>query len=180
MVAYHDMEWGLPVHDDRTHFEFLVLEGAQAGLSWSTILNKRDGYRRAFAEFDAAKVARYSQAKVERLLGDPSIVRNRLKVEATVSNAKAFLELQAAEGSFDTFLWGIAGGKPLIRRRRTMSDIPPSTPLSHKVSAELKGRGFRFVGPTVMYAHLQAVGVVNDHVLSCFRWEEVQKKEIRS
>jgi DNA-3-methyladenine glycosylase I len=175
MVAYHDTEWGLPVRDDRTHFEFLVLEGAQAGLSWSTILNKREGYRRAFAGFDAARVARYSSSKVEQLLLDASIVRNRAKVEATVLNAKAFLEVQKSEGSFDAFLWGLAGGKPLVRRRRTMSDIPAQTPLSRKVSAELKQRGFRFVGPTVIYAHLQAVGVVNDHVVSCFRWAEVQE-----
>ena len=175
MVAYHDREWGLPVHDDRNHFEFLVLEGAQAGLSWSTILNKREGYRRVFADFAAAKVARYSQAKVERLLLDPSIIRNRAKVNATVSNAKAFLDLQKDEGSFDDYLWTLAGGKPIVRRRRTMSDIPATSPLSVKLSADLKRRGFKFVGPTVMYAHLQAVGVVNDHVMSCFRWQEVQK-----
>ncbi|MEE8332044.1 MAG: DNA-3-methyladenine glycosylase I [Acidimicrobiia bacterium] len=174
MVAYHDKEWGLPVHDDRTHFEFLVLEGAQAGLSWSTILNKREGYRRSFADFDAAKVARYSPAKIEKLLTDPSIVRNRAKVAATVSNAKAFLDLQKDEGSFNAYLWGLAGGKPIVRRRRSMSDIPATSPLSHKLSTDLKERGFRFVGPTVMYAHLQAVGVVNDHVVSCFRWSEVQ------
>ncbi len=174
MVAYHDKEWGLPVHDDRTHFEFLVLEGAQAGLSWSTILNKREGYRRSFADFDVAKVARYSPAKVEKLLTDPSIVRNRAKVTATVSNAKAFLDLQKDEGSFDAYLWDLAGGKPVVRRRRSMSDIPATSPLSRKLSTDLKDRGFRFVGPTVMYAHLQAVGVVNDHVVSCFRWSEVQ------
>jgi DNA-3-methyladenine glycosylase I len=175
MVAYHDTEWGLAVHDDRVHFEFLILEGAQAGLSWSTILNKREGYRRAFSNFEPAAVARYTPARVERLLADPSIVRNRAKVEAAVSNAQRFIELQEAEGSFDDFLWGLAGGEPLVRRRRFMSDIPAETPLSHKVSAELKRRGFKFVGPTVMYAHLQAVGVVNDHVVSCFRWEEVQQ-----
>jgi DNA-3-methyladenine glycosylase I len=175
MVAYHDTEWGLPVHDDRVHFEFLVLEGAQAGLSWSTILNKREGYRRAFSNFEPAAVARYTPARVERLLGDPSIVRNRAKVEAAVSNAAAFLELQEAEGSFDDFLWDFVGGTPVVRKRRYMSDIPAETPLSQKVSKTLKKRGFKFVGPTVIYAHLQAVGVVNDHVVSCFRWEEVQK-----
>ena len=176
MVAYHDSEWGVPVHEDRVHFEFLVLEGAQAGLSWSTILNKREGYRRAFSGFEAAAVARYTPARVERLLQDPSIVRNRAKVEATVANAQAFLDLQREEGSFDDFLWGMAGGEPIVRRRRFMSDIPAQTPLSQEVSKELKRRGFKFVGPTVMYAHLQAVGVVNDHVVSCFRWEEVQER----
>ena len=174
MVAYHDTEWGVPVHDDRVHFEFIILEGAQAGLSWSTILNKREGYRRAFSNFEAAAVARYTAARVERLLKDPSIVRNRAKVEAAVSNAQAFLKMQAEEGSFDDWIWAIAGGEPVVRRRRYMSDIPAVTPLAEKVSKELKRRGFKFVGPTVMYAHLQAVGVVNDHVVSCFRWEEVQ------
>ena len=175
MVHYHDTEWGLPVHDDKVHFEFLILEGAQAGLSWSTILNKREGYRRAFSDFEPSAVARYTQARVERLLQDPSIVRNRAKVESAVSNAAAFLELQKEEGTFDDWLWGMAGGEPIVRRRRYMSDIPAVTPLAEKVSKELKKRGFRFVGPTVMYAHLQAVGVVNDHVVSCFRWEEVQQ-----
>ena len=175
MIAYHDDEWGLPVHDDRVHFEFLVLEGAQAGLSWSTILNKRDGYRRLFADFDPAEVARFTPEQIDELLTDPGIVRNRAKVEAAVGNAKAFLEVQAAAGSFDDYLWAFVDGKPVVNRWTTMSQIPAETPLSSAVSKDLKSRGFRFVGPTIVYAHLQAVGVVNDHVVDCFRWAEVQR-----
>jgi DNA-3-methyladenine glycosylase I len=174
MIAYHDEEWGLPAHDDRVHFEFLVLEGAQAGLSWSTILNKRDGYRRLFADFDVAKVARFTPKRVEKLLTDPAIVRNRMKVESTVGNARAFLDLQADRGSFDAYLWGFVDGKPVVNRWKRMNQIPAETPLSQAVSKDLKKRGFRFVGPTIMYAHLQAVGVVNDHVVDCFRWSQVQ------
>ncbi len=173
MVAYHDEEWGVPVHDDRTHYEFLVLEGAQAGLSWSTILNKRDGYRKAFAGFDPARVARFTPARVEKLLADPSIVRNRLKVESAVSNARAFLEVQEDAGSFDAWLWSFVGGEQVVNRWTRMAQIPAETPLSQAVSKDLKRRGFRFVGPTIVYAHLQAVGVVNDHVVDCFRWAEV-------
>ncbi len=174
MVAYHDEEWGVPVHDDRTHFEFLVLEGAQAGLSWSTILNKRDGYRKAFAGFDPAQVARFTPSRVEKLLADPSIVRNRLKVESAVTNARAFLELQDEAGSFDGWLWGFVDDAPVVNGWKRLEQIPAETALSQAVSKELKRRGFRFVGPTIVYAHLQAVGVVNDHLVDCFRWAEVQ------
>ncbi len=173
MVAYHDTEWGVPVHDDRKHFEFLILEGAQAGLSWSTILNKRDGYRKAFAGFDPAKVAAFSAARVEKLLADPSIVRNRLKVESAVTNARAFLDLQDEAGSFDAWLWGHVDGTPVVNRWRRLDELPAETSLSQEVSKALKKRGFRFVGPTIVYAHLQAVGVVNDHLVSCFRHSEV-------
>ncbi len=169
MVAYHDEEWGVPVHDDRTHFEFLVLEGAQAGLSWSTILRKRGGYRKAFAGFDPARVARFTPARVEKLLGDPSIVRNRLKVESAVTNAHAFLRLQDEAGSFDAWLWAFVDGQPVVNRWERLGELPAETELSQAVSKDLKRRGFRFVGPTIMYAHLQAVGVVNDHVVGCFR-----------
>ncbi len=175
MVAYHDDEWGVPVHDDWTHFEFLVLEGAQAGLSWSTILNKRDGYRKAFAGFDPAKVARFTPARVEKLLADPSIVRNRLKVESAVTNARAFLDVQGEAGSFDSYIWAFVDGQPVVNRWRSLGDLPAETPLSQAVSKDLKRRGFRFVGSTIVYAHLQATGLVNDHVVDCFRWAEVQE-----
>jgi len=174
MIAYHDTEWGVPTHDDLSHFEFLVLEGAQAGLSWSTILNKREGYRKAFAGFDPARVARFTPARVEKLLADPAIVRNRAKVESAVGNARAFLDLVAAEGSFDSWLWGFVDGAPIVNGFRRLDELPAETDLSRRVSKELKGRGFRFVGPTIVYAHLQAVGVVNDHLVDCFRWSEVQ------
>ncbi len=174
MIAYHDEEWGLPTHDDAVHFEFLILEGAQAGLSWSTILNKRDGYRRLFADFDVAKVARFSPKRVDKLLTDPGIVRNRMKVEAAVGNARAVLDIQAEVGSFDAYLWGFVDGAPVVNRWKRMSQIPAETPLSQAMSKDLKKRGFRFVGPTIMYAYLQSVGVVNDHVVDCFRWSEVQ------
>jgi DNA-3-methyladenine glycosylase I len=172
-LAYHDEEWGVPVHDDRRLFEMLVLEGAQAGLSWSTILNKREGYRRAFAGFDPAKVARFDGRKVDRLLADPSIVRNRLKVESTVANARAVLDVQEEGGSLDSFLWSFVGSGPKVNRFRTLSDIPAETPESKAMSKDLKRRGFRFVGPTVCYAFMQACGLVNDHVVSCFRYREV-------
>jgi DNA-3-methyladenine glycosylase I len=173
-LAYHDEEWGVPVHDDRRLFEMLTLEGAQAGLSWSTILNKREGYRRAFAGFDPAKVARFTPAKVERLLQDPGIVRNRLKVESTVANAKAVLAVQREFGTLDAYLWSFVGGQPMVNRWRQLADLPADTPASRDMSRDLKRRGFRFVGPTVCYAFMQAVGMVNDHVAHCFRWRQIQ------
>ncbi len=173
MVAYHDTEWGVPVHHDPTHFEFLVLEGAQAGLSWSTILKRRAGYRKAFAGFDPVKVARFTPARVEKLLGDPGIIRNRAKVEATVRNARAFLEVQEEFGSFDAYIWGFVGGRPLVNKWRRMGQLPAATAESEAVSADLRRRGFGFVGPTICYAHLQAAGLVNDHVVGCFRYAEL-------
>jgi DNA-3-methyladenine glycosylase I len=172
-VPYHDTEWGVPVHDDRVHFEFLVLEGAQAGLSWLTILKKRDGYRLNFADFEAAKVARFTPKRIEKILLDPGIIRNRAKVEATVRNARAFLAVQEEFGSFDTYIWGFVGGKPKVNKWRRLEQLPATTPLSEAVSADLRQRGFRFVGPTVCYSHLQATGLVNDHLTSCFRYAEL-------
>ncbi len=174
-LAYHDEEWGVPVHDDRLLFEMLTLEGAQAGLSWSTILNKREGYRRAFADFDPGAVARFSGRKVDRLLADPSIVRNRLKVESTVANAREVLRVQEEEGSLDAYLWSFVGGAPKVNRYRTLGDIPAETAESTAMSKDLKRRGFRFVGPTVCYAFMQACGLVNDHVVGCFRYREVAR-----
>ena len=168
-IRYHDEEWGVPVHDDRVQFEFLILEGAQAGLSWSTILNKREGYRKAFADFDPEKVARFTKKRVEKLLQDPSIVRNRLKVESTVSNAKAFLAVQEEFGSFSDYIWGFVDGKPIQTRCKRDRDIPATTAESDALSKDLKKRGFRFVGSTIVYAHMQATGLVNDHVTGCFR-----------
>ncbi len=173
MVAYHDTEWGVPVHDDATHFEFLVLEGAQAGLSWSTILRRRAGYRKAFAGFDAAKVARFSPGHVDKLLEDPGIIRNRAKVEATVRNARAFLAVQDEFGSFDSYIWGFVGGRPVVNRWRRIEQVPATSPESEALSADLRRRGFGFVGPTVCYAHLQAAGLVNDHLAGCVRHREV-------
>lgn len=172
-LAYHDEEWGVPVHDDRSLFEMLVLEGAQAGLSWSTILHKREGYRAAFAGFDPVKVARFGDAKIERLLANPGIVRNRLKVESAVANAKVVLEVQRAVGSLDAYLWSFVGGAPLVGRWRSFDHIPALTPESAAMSKDLKRRGFRFVGPTVCYAFMQATGMVNDHVVGCFRFTEL-------
>jgi len=169
MLAYHDEEWGTPSHDDRHLFEMLTLEGAQAGLSWSTILRKREGYRRAFAAFDPAVVARFTATDVERLLADPGIVRNRLKVESTVNNAARVLEVQEAEGSLDAYLWRFVDGAPIVNRWRSLSELPAETELSKAISKDLKRRGFRFVGPTVMYAFMQAVGLVDDHTKDCFR-----------
>lgn len=166
-IRYHDEEWGRPVHDDRRLFELLVLEGAQAGLSWETILRKRENYRRAFLDFDPARVARMRQSTVERLLRDPGIVRNRAKVESTVSNAKAFVAVQREFGSFDAFIWRFVGGKPIVGRWRRRSQLPGSTPESEAMSKELRRRGFRFVGPTICYAFMQAVGLVNDHIIGC-------------
>ncbi|QKK01606.1 MAG: DNA-3-methyladenine glycosylase I [Pseudomonadota bacterium] len=170
---YHDREWGVPVHDDRRLFEFLVLEGAQAGLAWITILRKREGYRKAFAQFDPAAVARFGQRDVERLMNDVSIVRNRLKIEAAISNARAFLEVQKAFGSFDDYIWGFVDGEPILNRFGRQADIPARTELSNTISKDLRRRGFRFVGPTIVYAHMQATGMVNDHVVDCFRWREL-------
>lgn len=175
MWSYHDEEWGVPVHDDQKHYEFLVLEGAQAGLSWSTILSKREAYRRAFAEFDPEKVARFSKAKIERLLQDPGIVRNRLKVESAVSNAKAFLKLQDELGGFDGYIWKFVEGKPKTNVWTTMKELPAMTAESDALSKDLKQRGFKFVGSTIMYAHMQACGLVNDHVVTCRRWKEIQR-----
>ena len=174
-IRYHDEEWGVPVHDDRTQFEFLVLEGAQAGLSWSTILNKREGYRKAFADFDAEKVARFTKKRVEKLLQDPSIVRNRLKVESTVTNAKAFLAVQEQFGSFSDYIWGFVDGKPIQNKFRRDRDIPATSPESDALSKDLKKRGFKFVGSTIIYAHMQATGLVNDHVAGCFRYKACAK-----
>ena len=174
-IRYHDEEWGVPVHDDRTQFEFLILEGAQAGLSWSTILNKREGYRKAFAEFDPQKVARFTKKRIEKLLQDPSIVRNRLKVESAVSNAKAFLDVQEEFGSFSDYIWGFVDGKPIQNRFKQDSDVPATSPESDALSKELKKRGFRFVGSTIIYAHMQATGLVNDHVTGCFRHKACAK-----
>jgi DNA-3-methyladenine glycosylase I len=168
-IAYHDEEWGVPSHDDRHLFEMLVLEGAQAGLSWSTILRKREGYRRAFAGFDPTKVARFTPARIERLLQDPSIVRNRLKVESAANNARRVLEVQRELGSLEAYLWSFVGGRPIVGRWRSWRDIPPETAESRAMSKDLKRRGFRFVGPTVCYAFMQAAGLVNDHTRSCFR-----------
>jgi DNA-3-methyladenine glycosylase I len=167
---YHDEEWGVPVHDDRVHFESLILEGAQAGLSWSTILKKREGYRKAFADFDANKVARFSEKKLEKILLDPGIVRNRLKVYAAVNNAKQFLKLQKEFGSFDKYIWQFVGGKPIVNIRKTMKEVPATTPESDALSKDLIKRGFKFVGSTVIYAHMQACGLVNDHLIDCWRY----------
>jgi DNA-3-methyladenine glycosylase I len=174
-IAYHDEEWGVPVHDDRVLFEFLILEGAQAGLSWSTILRKRDAYRRAFDRFDPRKVARYDERKVAALLADAGIVRNRAKIESAIKNAKAFLKVQEEFGSFDAYQWRFVDGRPLQNRRRAIGDIPARTAESDAMSKDMKSRGFSFVGSTILYAHMQAVGMVNDHVVECFRQREVAK-----
>jgi DNA-3-methyladenine glycosylase I len=174
-LAYHDEEWGVPSHDDRHLFEMLILEGAQAGLSWSTILGKRQRYRTVFAGFDPAKVARFTPARVERLLADPGIVRNRAKVEAAVGNARASLEVADEFGSLDTYLWGFVKGKPIRNRWRALAQIPAETDESRAMSKDLKRRGFRFVGPTICYALMQATGMTNDHVTTCFRWAEVNQ-----
>ncbi len=173
-IAYHDAEWGVPLHDDRALFELLILEGAQAGLSWSTILNKRDNYRKAFDGFDARKIARYTASKVARLLADPGIVRNRFKVTAAVQNAKAFLAVQKEFGSFDSYIWRFVGGKPKQHRRRGMKQVPARTPESDAMSKDLVRRGFKFVGSTICYAYMQATGMVNDHLVGCFRHAQVQ------
>lgn len=174
-VRYHDEEWGVPLRDDRRLFEFVVLEGAQAGLSWLTILRKREGYRKAFAGFDPLEVARFDTARVERLLQDPSIVRNRAKVEAAIGNARAFLAVQEEHGSFADYVWRFVDGIPVQNRWRTPAEVPATTPLAEQISKDLRRRGFRFVGPTIVYAHLQATGVVNDHLVGCFRHREVAR-----
>ncbi len=172
-VAYHDREWGVPAHDDRTLFEFLILEGAQAGLAWVTILRKREGYRRAFAGFDPERVAAFGPERVAELLADPGIVRNRAKVEAAVGNARALVAVQRSHGSFDRFIWSFVDGSPVQNAWRSLDQVPAFTPLAERVSKELKRLGFRFVGPTIVYAHMQATGMVNDHLVSCHRWRKL-------
>ncbi len=176
-IKYHDEEWGLPVHDDRVHFEFLILEGAQAGLSWSTILKKRDGYRKAFAEFDPIRVSRFTQARIEKILTDPGIIRNRLKVNAAVNNAKRFLEIQKEFGSFDRYIWQFVNGKPIVNHWKSLSEVPATTAESDALSKDLIKRGFKFVGSTVIYAHMQACGLVNDHLVDCWRHSAVNKRK---
>ena len=171
MIRYHDEEWGVPVHDDRTLFEFLILEGAQAGLSWSTILNKRENYRHAFDGFDADRIARYDKKKIRQLLGDPGIVRNRLKIAASVENAKAFLRVRQEFGSFDRYIWQFVGGKPRVNKWKTPRQVPARTTESDAMSKDLKKRGFKFVGSTICYAFMQAVGMVDDHLVKCFRYK---------
>ena len=172
-VKYHDEEWGAPVHDDQRHYEFLVLEGAQAGLSWSTIIKKREGYRKAFVNFDYKKVALFDETKIEELLQDPGIIRNRLKVKSAVTNAQRFLEVQKEFGSFDAYIWQFVGGKPIVNKWKKMGEVPASTKESDALSQDLKKRGFKFVGTTIIYAHMQACGLVNDHTTDCFRYKEV-------
>lgn len=175
--AYHDQEWGVPVHDDNLLFEFLILEGAQAGLSWLTILRKRSGYRDAFAGFDPEVVARFDEAKMTELLANPGIVRNRLKVASAISNARAFLAVQQEFGSFDAYQWRFVDGKPICNTWKSIREVPASTPVSDAMSRDLKQRGFRFVGSTICYAHMQAVGMVNDHTVDCFRWREIAEMD---
>ena len=175
MREYHDREWGVPVHDDRKHFEFLVLEAAQAGLSWSIVLNKREGYRKAFSQFDPKKVARFSKAKIDKLAADPAIIRNRLKIESAVRNARAFLAVEKEFGSFDKYCWQFVDGKPRQNRWASIRQIPARTPESDNFSKDLKQRGFNFVGSTIIYAHMQAVGMVNDHLVDCFRYRAIQR-----
>jgi DNA-3-methyladenine glycosylase I len=173
MVEYHDKEWGVPVHDDQTLFEFLVLEGAQAGLSWQTVLNKRENYRKAFHAFQPSKIAGYNSKDVQRLLRDPGIIRNRLKIEATINNARRVLEIQKEFGSFDKYIWRFVGGNPIKHASKSLNDIPPTTKESDVMSKDLRKRGLRFVGPTICYAFMQAVGMVNDHTIECFRYDAV-------
>ena len=175
MIQYHDNEWGVPVHDDRKHFEFLVLEGAQAGLSWSLVLKKREGYRRAFSQFDPGKVARYTDERIRELISDPAIIRNRMKIEAAVRNARALLAIQEEFGSFDAYCWRFVNGRPKLNRWKATEEIPATSPESDAFSKDLKRRGFGFVGPTVIYAHMQAVGMVNDHLVDCFRYQEIRQ-----
>lgn len=172
-LQYHDEEWGMPAHDDRKHFEFLVLESAQAGLSWITILRRRDNYRTAYSNFKPGVVAKYKTAEINKLLNNPGIIRNRRKIEASINNAARFLEIQEEYGSFDSYIWGFIDGNPVINRWKTLSRIPVKTALSEKISADLQSKGFKFIGPTIIYSHLQAVGLVNDHIVSCFRYNEI-------
>jgi len=178
-VAYHDEEWGRPVHDERLHFEFLLLETQQAGLSWRTILGKREAYRRAFAAFDPVQVARFGERDIARLLEDASIVRNRRKLEGAVANARAFLQVASDYGSFDAYLWSFVDGEPIVNAWDDPRKVPVTTPLSDRLSADLKAKGFKFVGSTTIYAHMQAVGLVNDHLVDCFRWAELGGKKRR-
>jgi DNA-3-methyladenine glycosylase I len=175
MLEYHDREWGVPVHDDRRHFEFLVLEAAQAGLSWSIVLKKREGYRRAFSQFDPRKVSRYTQNRIQKLTADPSIIRNRMKIEAAVRNARAFLAIQDEFGSFDAYCWRFVDGRPRVNRWKAMREIPAMSRESDAFSTDLKRREFSFVGSTIIYAHMQAVGMVNDHLVGCFRYRETER-----
>jgi len=174
-IPYHDAEWGVPLHDDRGLFEFLILEGAQAGLSWDTILRKRENYRKAFDNFDAERVARYSEAKCAKLLQNEGIIRNRLKIASAIRNAKAFIAIQKEFGSFDEYIWAFTGGKPIDGKRRTSAEIPAKTELSDAISKDLKKRGFNFVGSTIIYAFMQATGMANDHLTTCFRYKEVRR-----
>ena len=175
MLEYHDREWGVPVHEDRKHFEFLLLEGAQAGLSWSIVLKKREAYRRAFSQFDPRKVARYTRKRIRKLMLDQGIIRNRLKIESAVRNARAFLAIQEEFGSFNAYCWGFVGGRPKVNRWKSIRQIPATSPESDAFSKDLKKRGFRFVGPAIIYAHMQAVGMVNDHLMHCFRYREIRR-----
>jgi DNA-3-methyladenine glycosylase I len=175
MLEYHDREWGVPVYDDRKHFEFLVLEAAQAGLSWAIVLNKREGYRRAFSQFDPGKVARYTEKRIQKLTSDPAIIRNRLKIAGAVRNARAFLAVQEEFGSFNAYCWRFVDGRPKLNRWKATKQIPATSPESDAFSKDLKRRGFSFVGSTVMYAHMQAVGMVNDHLVDCFRYREIRR-----
>ena len=176
LVAYHDREWGVPVHSDHKHFEVLVLSGAQAGLNWSLVLKKREGYRRAFDSFDPERVARYTEKRIETLVADPSIIRNRMKIEAAVSNARALLKVLEEFGNFDSYCWRFVGGTQKLNRWKTTGQIPASSPESEAFSKDLKHRGFSFVGPTVMYAYMQAAGMVNDHLVECFRYREIKRE----
>ncbi len=173
-IPYHDREWGVPLHDDRALFEFLILEGAQAGLSWETILKKRDNYRKAYDNFDAAKIARYQQRKIDKLLADAGIIRNRAKIAASIGNARAFLDVQQEHGSFDAYVWQFVDGQPIQNAWQAMKEIPAQTPQSEAMSKDLKHRGFKFVGPTICYAFMQAIGMVNDHTVDCFRYAELE------
>jgi DNA-3-methyladenine glycosylase I len=172
-IKYHDEEWGMPVHDDKTHFEFLILEGAQAGLSWATVLKKREGYKKAFANFEVERVAKYDEDKILELIENPEIIRNKLKIRGTIINAQQFIEVQKEFGSFDKYIWQFVDNKPIVNKRKSMTGVPATTPESDALSKDLKKRGFKFVGSTIIYAHMQACGLVNDHVVSCFRYHEV-------
>lgn len=170
---YHDEEWGVPVHDDRTHFEFLILEGAQAGLSWATILKRRSGYRKAFAEFNVHKVAQFTEEKIQSILQDPGVIRNKLKVRGAVTNAQKFIEVQKEFGSFDQYIWSFVHHSPIVNQWKTMNEVPATSPESDALSKDMKNRGFKFCGSTIMYAHMQACGLINDHTVDCFRYQEV-------
>lgn len=174
-IKYHDEEWGVPVYDDKTQFEFLILEGAQAGLSWSTILKKREGYRKEFANFDVEKVARFDEQKIQQMLQNPEIIRNKLKIRSAIENAQLFIEIQEEVGSFSEYIWSFVGGSPIQNRWENMNQVPATTKESDKLAKELKKRGFKFTGSTIMYAHMQATGLVNDHLTSCFRYDTIKK-----